>query len=128
VTAARALGASRLGGRQLLHLAGYMPKAEATEGMLLLPAFGRSRDDTAGLALVAVHHQHIPGKGAARLAPASLIRQELTEPAPAHVLGQDEAQPRASLNNREWGGITEDLDRSQLLLHGVSPLPGTALG
>jgi putative heme-binding domain-containing protein len=52
LTAARALGASRLAGKQLLQLAEYLPKAGPTEGMLVLPAFSRSRDSAAGLALV----------------------------------------------------------------------------
>jgi hypothetical protein len=54
---------------------------------------------------------------------AGVIHQELTEPAPAHVLGPDEAQLGAGPNNWVNGGITEDFDRPQLLRHGVSPLP-----
>jgi putative heme-binding domain-containing protein len=52
VTAARALGATRLGREPLLQLAGRLAKVEPTEGSLLLPAFTRSRDAAVGLALV----------------------------------------------------------------------------
>jgi putative heme-binding domain-containing protein len=50
--AVRALGASRLDGQQLRQLAMQIGRADATIGMLLLPAFSRARDAALGRALL----------------------------------------------------------------------------
>jgi putative heme-binding domain-containing protein len=52
LSAARALGASRLDVQQLRQLATQIGKADATIGMLLLPAFARARDAALGRALL----------------------------------------------------------------------------